>query len=208
MLAVAAFFIGLPIAGWLNTPPDPVSRWYWWVVGALVAAGSLWLAYRTFRITTSTGKRVIFGGGGILVGAAAVFIASIFSSHGPIKWTYYTPDRFAQARVKGEIIVMDFTAEWCLNCKALESGVLHRQEVVKVLNTDPRVKAMKVDITGNNVEGKAKLAELQWVGIPLLAVFGPGVGYDTPVKMDSYTPEMVLAAIEKARGNGLAQRAP
>lgn len=208
MFAVAAFFVGPPIAAWLNRPPDPVARGYWWIIGGLVAVGALWMAYRTARITRSTVKRIVFGGGGVVLAAVAVFIASIFSSHGPIKWEYYTPDRFAQAKAKGEVIVMDFTAEWCLNCKALESSVLHRPEIVKVLNSDPRVKPMKVDITGNNIDGKAKLKELNWVGIPLLAVFGPGVGYDTPVLMDSYTPQMVEDAIEKARGGGLAQRAP
>jgi thiol:disulfide interchange protein DsbD len=201
MFAVAAFFIGLPVAGWLNTPPDPVGRWYWWVVGAFVLAAGLWLAYRTVQITRRLSRRVVFTGLGIVVAAAGMFVGSVLSSHGPIDWVYYTRARFAEARSRGDVIVMDFTAEWCLNCKALESGVLHRSEIVSILNGGNGIVPMKVDITGDNPDGKAKLREIDWIGIPLLAVFGPGVGYDDPIKMDAYTPDMVKEAIERARGN-------
>ncbi len=205
MFGVAAFFIGLPVAGWLNTPPDPVSRAYWWLVGAAGGAAGMWLAYRTILITRSGGKRAAFAGGGVLFAVISVWFASLLSSHGPIKWKYFTPERFAEAKSRGETIVMDFTAEWCLNCKALESGVLHRKQIVKLLNDGDKIIPMRVDITGNNPVGKAKLKELNWVGIPLLAIFGPGVGYDDPIKMDSYTPEMVKQAIEKARGTAVAR---
>jgi thiol:disulfide interchange protein DsbD len=94
---------------------------------------------------------------------------------------------------------VDFTAEWCLNCKALEHGVLHRQEIVELLN-GPGVSPMRIDLTGDNPLGKAKLVELEWVGIPLLAIYGPGIGYDDPIKYDSYTVGMVRDAVERAGG--------
>jgi thiol:disulfide interchange protein len=119
-----------------------------------------------------------------------------FSSEGPIDWTYYTPERFEDSVQRGEVIVLDFTAEWCLNCKALEHGVLFRDEVVEVLNS-PGVTPMRIDLTGDNPPGKAKLAELEWVGIPLLAIYGPEIGYDEPIKYDSYTVGMVRDAIDR-----------
>lgn len=73
------------------------------------------------------------------------------------------------------MIVMDFTAERCLNCKALESGVLDTKRAVELLHS-PGVVPMRVDLTTANPSGRAKLAQLNWVGIPLLAVFGLGVG--------------------------------
>lgn len=198
MLGVAVFFVGPPIAGWLNTPPDPVSRAYWWAVGAFGAAAGVWLLWRTVRITKKPGRRVFFGGVGAAIVAASLAVAVTLSSHGPIKWVYYTPERFAQAIAEGNVVVLDFTAEWCLNCKALESGVLHQSEIVSLLNSGQKVVPMKVDITKDNPAGKAKLAELNWVGIPLLAVFGPGL--PEPLKFDTYTPDVVLNAVKQARG--------
>lgn len=198
MLAVAAFFIGLPVAGWLHTPPDPVSRAYWWIVGGLVACAGLWLAWSAVRLHAPATLRAALVPAGAVIAGGALWLASGLASHGPIRWVHYTPERFDEAVAARRVVVMDFTAEWCLNCKALEAGVLHRPEIVRLLNGDAAVTPMKVDITGDNPAGKAKLNELDWVGIPLLAVFGPGL--DEPIKMDAYTPQMVLEAIERARG--------
>ena len=38
--------------------------------------------------------------------------------------TRYTPDRMQLAREEGNVVVVDFTAEWCINCKFLEATVL------------------------------------------------------------------------------------
>jgi thiol:disulfide interchange protein DsbD len=93
---------------------------------------------------------------------------------------------------------MDFTAEWCLNCKALEESVLHDQRIVKLLAQE-HIVPMKVDITGNNPAGKAKLKAVGSLTVPLLVVFAPN---GTPVfKSDFYTVDQILGAVEKALGN-------
>jgi thiol:disulfide interchange protein DsbD len=140
---------------------------------------------------------------GLRIASAAVIVGTVLlvrplASEGPIAWVGYTPARFAEARSRGSVIVMDFTAEWCLNCKALEAGVLDTRRVVELLHS-PGVVPMRVDLTTANPDGQAKLKELHWVGIPLLAVFGPGIGYTDPIRYDSYTPEMVQAAVSRAR---------
>ena len=206
MLAVAAFFIGLPIAGWLQVPPDPPTRAYWWVVAGLGAAAGLWLAYQTLKIAKRPFNKIVFVLVGLVFAAGNILIGASLSSHGPIKWVYYTPARFQAAVSEGKVVVMDFTAEWCLTCKALESSVLHQPDIVKLLNDSPGVVPMKVDITGNNPDGLAKLKELEWVGIPLLAFFGPGT--TEPAKMDAYTPQMVKDAVEQARPKTAASTTP
>jgi len=201
MLAVAAFFIGIPLAGALQQPPDPAGRAYWWLVAAFVVAACGWLAWRTFKITTHRTRRAVFGGIGGVGAAAMLAITPGLASHGPIDWVYYTPQRFSEAQAAGKVVVMDFTAEWCLNCKALEAGVLHQPPVVALLGGGDVV-PMKVDLTGDNPDGKAKLKELEWVGIPLLAIFGPGVGYDATaaLKYDTYTVQTVESAVRQAGG--------
>ncbi len=63
-----------------------------------------------------------------------------------------------RAQRDGEVVVLDFTAEWCLNCKTLEATVLATKEVAAALNGDGVV-AMKVDLTGNNEAGNTLLRE-------------------------------------------------
>jgi len=198
MLAVAAFFIGTSLSAWLHVPPDPVSRRYWWAVVLFVVIACAWLVYGTVKVTPSPAKRVAFGGAGVAIAVASLYLARGLASEGPIDWVHFTPERLAAAEARGDVVVMDFTAEWCLNCKALEAAVLHQPEVVDLLSR-PGVTPVKVDLTGDNPDGRAQLQALGWVGIPLLAVFGPGTGYeDTPLKYDSYTVATVRDAVEQA----------
>jgi thiol:disulfide interchange protein len=197
MIAVAAFFLGTGLSGWFAAPPQPPSRIYWWFVAAFVVAAGLWMAWRTIRITKKPTRRVVFGGVGALLVATGLWGGVRFTDKGPIDWVYYTPERFSQAMARGEVVVVDFTAEWCLNCKALEEAVLFSDEVARVLN-GAGVTPIKVDITGDNPQGRAKLKDLGRVAIPLLAVYGPGL--EAPFLSDSYTREQVLTAIRMARG--------
>ncbi len=199
MFAVAAFFLGTSISAWLHQAPDPPSRFYWWIVCGFIVAACAWTAYRTFSITESRGRRVSVGVFTTGISAVCIWLAVGFSSAGPIAWTYYTVERFEVSAERGDVIVLDFTAEWCLNCKALEHGVLHREEIVSLLN-GPGVTPMRIDLTGDNPPGKEKLSELEWVGIPLLAVYGPDAGYDNPIKYDSYTVGMVRDAVRRVGG--------
>lgn len=205
MLAVASFFLGLSVSSALQQPPDPPSSAYWWPVAFFILLGCAWLVYQTFRISGSAAKRALVTVGAVAVAATTFLLARDFTSPGPIDWVYYTPERFAEAAGRNEIVVLDFTAEWCLNCRALETGVLHQEEVVRMF-ARPDVVPMRVDLTGDNPEGKAKLAELQWVGIPLLAVYGPGTGYEQPLKYDTYTVKVVEDAIASASGGRVTGR--
>ena len=207
MLAVAAFFLGTSFSAWLQRAPDPPSRLYWWLVCGFIVVACGWTAYRTFAITKSSAQRSVVGLVTLGVSLVCLWAAVSFSSHGPIDWEYYTEQRFDEAVRRDDVIVLDFTAEWCLNCKALEHGVLHRDEIVVLLN-GPGVTPMRIDLTGDNPPGKAKLTELEWVGIPLLAIYGPEIGYDDPIKYDSYTVRMVLAAVQRAGGGVLPQSHP
>jgi thiol:disulfide interchange protein DsbD len=197
MFAVAAFFVGTGLDPLTRAAVDPPMRWHWWVVAAMVAAAVGFTLVRGAKIKLRPATLGVLAVLGVAATAGAGLFAYEQNKKGPIDWVAYTPARFEEQVKKGNVVVMDFTAEWCLNCKALEAGVLHRPEVVKLL-TGPGVTPMKVDLSGDNPDGQARLKSLNWVGIPLLAISGPGVS--EPLKFDTYTAETVRAAIEKARG--------
>lgn len=196
MLAAAAYFIGTGLAGWAVRAPDPPTKLYWWAVMGLIAAAGGWLAWRTWRITPSAARRVIFVGLGAVMIAGSALGAASLTSKGPIDWVYYTPDRLAHELKQGNAVVIDFTADWCLNCKVLEATVLHSDDVVAVLKR-PGVTAMKVDLSGDNPDGWGKLGEVGQVAIPVLVVLRPN---GTQVLNSSaYTRGQVIEAVEKAK---------
>jgi thiol:disulfide interchange protein len=197
MIGVAIFFLGTGIGPFLMTEVgDPPLRAHWWGVAACAVAAGGWLAFQSFRISKRLGSRLLVGMLGLGLAVSAVAVAAEQNDRGPVAWQAWTPERFAAARATGKVIVVDFTAEWCLNCKALEASVLHRKEVAGVLNGDGVV-PMKVDITAGYPEGVAFMKELRWANVPLLAIFGPGSR--DPQKFDSYTPSTVLGAIDRAQ---------
>jgi thiol:disulfide interchange protein DsbD len=201
MIAVAVFFLGTGLDPMLRAPVDAPIRFFWWIIAAITTGAMLWLVVRTFQITARPAARVVWSTVAVLFAGVSILIAREVTDRGPIPWIGYTPERLAEQLGKSKTVVLDFTAEWCLTCKALEAGVLHRPEVVKLL-LSPDVVPMRVDLTGNNIPGKQKLKELAWLGIPLLAVYGPGVS--EPITYDAYTVDMVKNAIARASGRQAA----
>jgi thiol:disulfide interchange protein DsbD len=205
LLAAGVYFVGAGLSGLMMTPPDPPSHLYWWVVAIIGVVAGAWLAAQTFRITTRRVPRGVFGILGLVIALASGLIGARMTSKGPIDWVYYTPERFAEAVANDQIILLDFTAEWCLNCKTLEATSLSQQAVVDLTKTDGIV-PMKIDITGDNPDGRAKMAEANRLTIPLLVVYGKG-GH--PVfKSAAYTGNQVVEALNEARATFGASSGP
>jgi thiol:disulfide interchange protein DsbD len=177
------------------TPPDPPSRLYWWVVALAGICAGGWLAWRTPIISKKYFPRIIFCVIGGLIIWFSGFIGVRMTSKGPIDWVYYTPERFAAAVAEKKVIMLDFTAEWCLNCKTLEATSLSQDEVVELTEVDAVI-PMKIDLTGNNPDGRAKLAEENRLTILLIVIYGKD---GVPVfKSDAYTGNQVVKAIKNA----------
>ena len=197
LLAAGVYFVGSGISGLTVVPGEPPSRLYWWVVALAATAAGVWLLVRTWRLTSKIGPRLVFGGLGAFIAALSIWVGMVMTAKGPINWIYYTPERFANAISEDKVVVLDFTAEWCLNCKTLEATVLQTARVVAAFERDDVV-PMKIDLTGDNPDGKARLAEAGRLTIPLLVVYGKDAS--EVWKSDAYTPSQVLDAITEADG--------
>jgi thiol:disulfide interchange protein DsbD len=192
LLAAAFYFIGAGINGLREEP----TGLYWWAVGAIGTAAGLWLAWRTIKLARSAGTKAFFVAVGLAIAGISAAIPPVMT-YERLPWRRYTPASFQAAMKDGEVVVLDFTAEWCLNCKTLERVVLSSDEVAPVLN-ERGVRLLKVDITGSNPDGTAKLAELGRATIPLIAVFSPN-GREV-FKSDAYTAAQIIEAVRKAQG--------
>ncbi|GJM19320.1 MAG: hypothetical protein DHS20C14_15330 [Phycisphaeraceae bacterium] len=120
-------------------------------------------------------------------------------------WVDYTPDLLARARDSGHAVFVDFTAEWCINCKVFEAQVLDKEPTRSLLRADDVV-MLKVDMTGANPDGEALLASLNRVGIPAWAVYSPDEDLE-PEVVTTYSSAGVRGAIDRALGRGDASPA-
>jgi thiol:disulfide interchange protein DsbD len=196
LLAAAAYFVGSGVSALLMTPPAPPGQGYWWVVMGFVASAGLWLAYRTVRITSGRSARIVFVVIGILLATGSVYGGLRLADRGPIDWVYYTPQRLQEAEEHHQIVVLVFTAEWCLNCKALEQSVLYSDPIVRLFANEDIV-PIKVDITGRNEPGRTKLQEVGHLTIPLMIIYSPSG--EELFRSDFFTAEQIVDAIERAR---------
>ncbi len=195
MLATAAYFIGIGVGTWRSDPAAPPSRWHWWPVMLLAAAAGAWTGLRA--ITLSSGKRakVIWVALGATMVTLCLYGAVRLTDMGPIAWASYTPQRLDSAFKEHKTVVMIFTAEWCLNCKALEQSVWGDPELVKLMS-EPSLLPVKVDLTGSNPEGRKMLREAGSLTIPLLVVYA--ADGQLMFKSDFYTSDQVIEAIRAA----------
>ena len=195
MLAAAAYFTGTGISGLLAAPAEPPSRAYWWVVMGCCGVAALWFAFKYRRMAaTPTRGRVGMALGWFAAGAAALMGAAL-SDTGEIAWVHYTPERYAEVMSLQKPVVLVFTAEWCLNCKAIEQQVYRNPEVVRLFSNGEAV-PMKIDLTAPDSAGRSLLQSTGRLTIPLVVVRAPD-GHDTLVA-DFYTAGDLIDAVRKA----------
>lgn len=195
MLAAGAYFIGTGVSGALAEPGEAPTRVYWWFVAAFVIAAGVWLAWRTFQISRSMVIRATWSVVSLAMIAGSINLAIAATEKGPTQWVYYTPERYDAVLKRGKVVVMDFTAEWCINCKVLEKSVLDTKRVSSLFDSG-EVVPMKVDLTGNNDAGNDKLREVDGIAIPLLVVFDKNG--KIVFKSDAYTADEVVKAVNSA----------
>lgn len=206
MLAAAAYFIGVGISGSLAVISEPPSRAYWWAVAAMLIAAGGWLGLKTFAITKYSLQRSVFGGVGLFIIVVAVAGALFLTDKGPIPWKYYTAKERLQSELDaGNVVVLKFTAEWCINCHLLEKTVFRSDELVALLARDD-VTPMKVDITARKKAPGTKLLANYWRSIPYLVIQRPDGSI--AFKADWYTSNDVINGIEAALNTQVAIEDP
>jgi thiol:disulfide interchange protein DsbD len=195
MLAAAAYFIGIGLDTLLLEPAAPAGRLHWWPVMILCAAAGAWTCFRAITLSIRKRAKAFWAALGAAAVAICLYGAVRLTDTGPIAWVAYSPERLVRAFKEHKTVVMIFTAEWCLNCKALEQSVWDNPELAKLVS-EPSVLPMKVDLTGSNPEGRKKLQEAGSLTIPLLVVYQPD---GQPVfRSDFYTPNQAAEAIRTA----------
>ncbi|MBM4110337.1 MAG: DUF255 domain-containing protein [Phycisphaerae bacterium] len=190
LLAAGIYFVGSGVNGYLEEP----SHAYWWLVALSGIGAGLWLVRGTLKLAKSPRNRTVFGGVGLFIAGLSALIGWSMT-YEAIHWQTWTAEREAAAIKDGKIVMVDFTADWCINCKTLEKTVLESQAVLDALEAHGVV-PLKVDLTSGVPARGDRLKSAGGATIPLLVIVSPK---DGPIwKSELYTPGDVVSAIERA----------
>ena len=204
----------------------------------LVALGvAFWAIGRFGAIHFEPAKRVIahLAAAALAVGAGFVFInlqledrtvatasaAELASddrpavtAEGKINWAAFNPDAVQASLDRGQPVFMDYTADWCLNCKSNEKLFIEVKQIHKDLAAT-KILPMKADFTNEDEVIEQWMEKLGREAIPIYVVYYPDGSHDLlPVTI---TTGMLSEALSKASAKfppgkyqpaAKAQRAP
>ena len=147
----------------------------------------------------SIGPKLRHWGIGVAVAVAGSIGSFYMMSPSPysLAWKAYNEEALDQLVAEGKTVLIDFTAEWCQNCKLNLNQAIHTKKVKDWVEKNGVV-AMEADMTEYPPHIKDKLNELESISIPVLAIYKPG-DTETPIVLrDLVSEKDVLEALREA----------
>jgi thiol:disulfide interchange protein DsbD len=134
----------------------------------------------------------------LFVGVSFGVMYRLAIAPGESGWQPFSLARLQQVAVdEGKTVLVDFSAEWCWNCKALEKAVLHTAPIKDAIENS-NVVTMYADFTKYPPEIERTIRALGGNGVPLIAVFPGGAPYHPIVFNGAYTQSDIVDAIAEA----------
>jgi thiol:disulfide interchange protein DsbD len=197
--------------------------WLAWVLGrqagvnALVAllgactllAFGLWALGRFGTLATPAGRRRLAQGLALACAAgalalvslapaqAAVQAPSVASAGGELAWRPYSAELLEAQRDSGRVVLLDFTADWCLTCKVNERVALG-SEAVRAAVRDHDVALLRADWTTRDATVTRALAAFGRNSVPFVVIYPRAPGAAPIVLPTLLTPGIVTGALERA----------
>ena len=214
----------LGVAIWMVSPvvPAPVHMLLWatWLLAAAALLGAFGAATPQHSHTPLPARTAGFGSlavaGLLLVGAAsggqsvlqplAHFqgsggVAGVNPASAGLKFEKVASVQaldaaLAQAQQKGETVMLDFYADWCVACKEYETFTFSNPEVKSRLG---KVRLLQADVTANSAEDKALLKRFSLFGPPGIVFFDGASAAKVTHKVVGYqAPADFLASLSSA----------
>lgn len=177
------FLLGLAFAAWLygqiaNAKPGP---WVAITVALLIALLGTWLTVpRVYASTATT--------------SSADSALSVNTHDG---WETFSLELLQHHTSAGKTVLVDFTADWCPNCKVNERVALNIESTM-ALKEELGIVFMVADWTQKDDEIFKVLRALGFASVPLTAVF-PGNDSNSPILLDGvFTSAKVQDAMREA----------
>ncbi len=118
-----------------------------------------------------------------------------------IRWGDWSPEAVEAARASKRPVLVDFTAKWCLTCKANKKLAIDIPQVREKLKAIHAV-ALRADNTDPSPQITKELKRFGRAGVPLVVVFPADPSREPIVLPTLLSPGLVLEALDKASQPG------
>lgn len=165
----------------------------------LGVAIACWLVSRT-PLTAALADRLQSWAlaGAVVLAAGVVAFGWLYARDQHVAWQPFSLAALQKAAVEeGQTVLVDFSADWCVNCKVLEKAVLHTDAVEKAI-ADSGAATMYADYTDYPPEIERTIRALKSNGVPVIAIFPGGRPYEPIVFRDGYTAQGLISALKQA----------
>lgn len=181
------------------------------LIGLLMLSIGIWILHRwkavsisrKTRLVTRTVVVLLLAGGYLFSATSPALMADSDTdttiSYG-VEWTNYSPDVLQSHIDDGRNVFIDFTAAWCITCKANERVVFSSNRVKDRFEELDFV-MIKADWTNRNPDITRALESFGRNGVPLYVIYHEN--FDEPMILpELLTPGIVLDALDKVSASG------
>lgn len=190
-MAATAFLLCLSLSCWfvgrfIDLTSSQTKKAVVWALAAIVVGAAYYGFLRPFPELLSTDPAIAKGNRGDSPGAS-----------GGIPWRRFTLEELDRQTSLKKTVFIDFTADWCLTCKANEQTVIDTAPVIdkfKALNVVP----LRADWTTQDPEITRILQKFGRSGVPLYVIFPSGRPLDPIVLPELINQSIVLEALDRA----------
>jgi thiol:disulfide interchange protein DsbD len=113
-----------------------------------------------------------------------------------LPWQPWSPEAVASARAARNPVVVDFTATWCPNCKAIVQPTLENPKIQKKI-AEINATLLLGDYTKFPDNITDELNKFKRAGVPMVLVY-PRDPNEPPIVFDVVLPGKLLQALEQA----------
>jgi thiol:disulfide interchange protein len=188
------------VALYLITRIPDTKAWPWALAAALVVSAVCWawgqIPTPLMEVSRIWSIRITV----VILGAIAGFGVYKMATPAPATGTQWQPFSLAtldKELAAGHPVVVDWTADWCINCRVVEATVLESPPV-RAAFEDRHVVLLRADLTAENPPAKELLGKLGGGSIPFLAIFSPAHPLTPAILQDIYSRQHVVDEVNAA----------
>lgn len=172
LLRQAMGFVLLGVAVWLVGTLSDDTRIAWAAAYAVVLVFCLWVWGTLVRYDWPLAAKLLLRGLAVALAVTAGAWMLTPPSGLAAEFQPFDESRIAQANRDGQVVLVDFTAAWCLSCKVVDYLIYSRSEVAQELAARG-VLAMRGDVTAADAPANGLLYDRLRGAPPLTVIFPP-----------------------------------